>query len=88
MSELNSVTSSGSKQHIIASAERIMSSGEYLREFVNERLTVAAEEIFRYLKKTIVEYEEEIERQRRLLDDVRTPAKTIDGTRAEYLLFQ
>ena len=55
---------------------------------MNERLSVAAEEIFRYLKKTIVEYEEEIERQRMLLDEVRPPAKTIDGTRAEYSLFQ
>ncbi|XP_042366674.1 zinc finger protein 436-like isoform X2 [Plectropomus leopardus] len=45
-----------------------MSSVEYLREFVSERLTAAAEEIFRVFKKTIVEYEEELERQRRLLD--------------------
>ncbi|XP_044051301.1 zinc finger protein OZF-like [Siniperca chuatsi] len=45
-----------------------MYSVEYLREFVNERLTAAAEEIFGVFKKTIVEYEEEIDRQRRLLD--------------------
>ncbi|XP_044051242.1 zinc finger protein 436-like isoform X2 [Siniperca chuatsi] len=45
-----------------------MSSVECLREFVNERLIAAAEEIFGVFKKTIVEYEEEIDRQRRLLD--------------------
>lgn len=45
-----------------------MSSVEYLREFVNRRLTAAVEEIFGVFQKTIVEYEEEINRQRRLLD--------------------
>ncbi|XP_074495912.1 uncharacterized protein LOC141770150 [Sebastes fasciatus] len=50
-----------------------MSSVEYLREFVNERLTAAAEEIFRVFKKTIIEYEEEIDRQRKLLDIVWKP---------------
>ena len=43
-----------------------MSSVENLREFVNERLTAAAEEIFRVVERTVVEYEEEIIRQRRL----------------------
>ncbi|XP_035858682.1 zinc finger protein 841-like isoform X2 [Sander lucioperca] len=50
-----------------------MSSVEHLREFVNERLTAAAEEIFGVLKNTIFEYEEEINRQRRLLDVVWKP---------------
>ncbi|XP_044065424.1 uncharacterized protein LOC122882270 isoform X5 [Siniperca chuatsi] len=50
-----------------------MSSVECLREFVNERLTAAAEEIFGVFRKTIVEYEEEICRQRRLLDIVWKP---------------
>ncbi|XP_036943877.1 zinc finger protein 585B-like [Acanthopagrus latus] len=50
-----------------------MSSVECLREFVNERLTAAAEEIFRVFKQTIVEYEEEIDRQRKLLDIVWKP---------------
>ncbi|XP_075945212.1 uncharacterized protein LOC142947482 [Anarhichas minor] len=44
-----------------------------LREFVNERLTVAADEIFEVFKNAIVEYEEEIQRQRRLLDIVWKP---------------
>lgn len=50
-----------------------MSSAEYLREFVSERLTAVAEEIFRVFDITIVKYEEEIDRQRRLLDFVWKP---------------
>ncbi|XP_039878364.1 zinc finger and SCAN domain-containing protein 2-like isoform X7 [Simochromis diagramma] len=45
-----------------------MPSAQYLREFINERLTAAAEQIFLEFEKTIVQYEEEIDRQRRLLD--------------------
>ncbi|XP_026010884.1 zinc finger protein 391-like isoform X4 [Astatotilapia calliptera] len=44
-----------------------MSSVQNLREFIKERLTSAAEEIFSEFEKTIVRYEEEI-RQLRLLD--------------------
>lgn len=50
-----------------------MSSFDYLKAFVSERLTAAAEEIFGVLKKTIVEYEEEIDRQRKMLDDFWKP---------------
>ncbi|XP_030608717.1 zinc finger and SCAN domain-containing protein 2-like [Archocentrus centrarchus] len=50
-----------------------MSSIPYLRELINERLTAAAEEIFTEIEKTIVQYEEEIDRQRRLLDITRKP---------------
>ncbi|XP_041813676.1 zinc finger protein 420-like [Chelmon rostratus] len=57
-----------------------MSSVEYLREFVSERLTAAAEEIFRVFKETIVEYEEEIRRQRKLLDVVWKPEIKIHRT--------
>ncbi|XP_033476391.2 uncharacterized protein LOC117253137 [Epinephelus lanceolatus] len=49
-----------------------MSSG-YLREFVNERLTAAAQEILGVFKSTIVKYEEELDRQRRLLAIVLKP---------------
>ncbi|XP_037553706.1 zinc finger protein 200 [Nematolebias whitei] len=45
-----------------------MSSVQSLRGFISERLTAAAEEIFTEFEKTIVRYEEEIDRQRRLLD--------------------
>ncbi|KAM4739847.1 uncharacterized protein FYW61_004151 [Anableps anableps] len=45
-----------------------MCSAEPLRQFIRERLTAAAEEIFTQLEKTIVQYEEELDRQRRLLD--------------------
>ncbi len=50
-----------------------MSSIEHLRKFANERLTAAAEEIFGVFKTTIVEYEAEIDRQRKLLDIVLKP---------------
>ncbi|RVE61352.1 hypothetical protein OJAV_G00169840 [Oryzias javanicus] len=45
-----------------------MSSVDSLRDFISERLTAAAEEIFRQFEKTIVQYEEEMDRQRRMLD--------------------
>ncbi|XP_053301453.1 uncharacterized protein LOC128460323 isoform X2 [Pleuronectes platessa] len=50
-----------------------MSSVQYLREFISERLTAAAEEIFTVFGKTIVQYEEEVDRQRRLLETVLKP---------------
>uniref|UniRef100_A0A8C6K7S9 C2H2-type domain-containing protein n=1 Tax=Nothobranchius furzeri TaxID=105023 RepID=A0A8C6K7S9_NOTFU len=43
-----------------------MSSSQSLREFIRERLTAAAAEIFSEFEQTIVRYEEEIDRQRRL----------------------
>ena len=51
----------------------VMSSVQYLREFISERLTAAAEEIFTVFEKTIVQYEEEVDRQRRLLETVLKP---------------
>ncbi|XP_078141501.1 uncharacterized protein LOC139928035 [Centroberyx gerrardi] len=50
-----------------------MSTVQCLRTFVNERLTAAAEEILGVFEKTIEVYEEEIDRQRRLLDIVLKP---------------
>uniref|UniRef100_A0A3Q1B5X4 C2H2-type domain-containing protein n=1 Tax=Amphiprion ocellaris TaxID=80972 RepID=A0A3Q1B5X4_AMPOC len=50
-----------------------MSSVQNLRELINQRLTAAAEEIFTEFEKTIVQYEEEIDRQRRLLDNMWKP---------------
>ncbi|XP_068459327.1 zinc finger protein 679-like [Clinocottus analis] len=50
-----------------------MSLDPHLREFVHKRLTAAADEIFVVFQKAIVEYEEEIRRQRRLLDIVCKP---------------
>ncbi|XP_051809003.1 zinc finger MYM-type protein 1-like isoform X2 [Acanthochromis polyacanthus] len=54
-----------------------MSSVQYLREVISERLTAAAEEIFTEFEKTIVRYEEEIDRQRRLLDNIWKPQITL-----------
>ncbi|XP_037537345.1 zinc finger and SCAN domain-containing protein 5A-like [Nematolebias whitei] len=45
-----------------------MSSVHLLREFIGERLSAAASEIFSEFEKTILRYEEELDRQRRLLD--------------------
>ncbi|XP_037537348.1 zinc finger protein 282 [Nematolebias whitei] len=45
-----------------------MSSVHHLREFIGERLTAAAAEIFSEFERTILRYEEELGRQRRLLD--------------------
>nr|XP_015807822.1 zinc finger protein 391 [Nothobranchius furzeri] len=45
-----------------------MSSAQSLREFIRERLTAAAAEIFSEFEKTIDRYEEELDRQRRLLE--------------------
>lgn len=45
-----------------------MSSFDYLKVFVNDRLAAAAEEIFGVFKKTMEEYEEELDRQRKLLE--------------------
>ncbi|KAF0038823.1 hypothetical protein F2P81_009307 [Scophthalmus maximus] len=42
-------------------------------EFVSKRLTAAAEQIFIFFEKTVVEYQEEIGRQRRLLDIILKP---------------
>ncbi|XP_069026133.1 zinc finger protein 3-like [Embiotoca jacksoni] len=50
-----------------------MSSVQHLRDFISERLTAAAEEIFTVFENTIVRYEEEIARQHRLLDITRKP---------------
>ncbi|XP_029915831.1 zinc finger protein 235-like isoform X7 [Myripristis murdjan] len=50
-----------------------MSSVQTLRTFVNQRLTAAAEEICGVFEQTLLVYEEEIERQRRLLDVVLKP---------------
>ncbi|CAI5681691.1 unnamed protein product [Oreochromis niloticus] len=45
-----------------------MSSVQYLSEFIKERLTAVCEEIFSEVQKTIVQYEEESNRQHRLPD--------------------
>ncbi|XP_029974747.1 zinc finger protein 436-like isoform X3 [Salarias fasciatus] len=45
-----------------------MSSVQALREFINQRLTAAAGEIFTVFQQTIVQFEEEIYRQRKRLE--------------------
>ena len=48
-----------------------MSSDDYLRTFIVERLTVAAEEIFRVIQQKIDGYEAELDHQRSLVGSVR-----------------
>ncbi|XP_061568642.1 zinc finger protein ZFP2-like [Cololabis saira] len=55
-----------------------MSKVNHLREFVGQRLTAAAVEIFSVFEKTILEYEEELDRQRRLVDLAWKPETRID----------
>ncbi|XP_030607829.1 zinc finger protein OZF-like [Archocentrus centrarchus] len=50
-----------------------MASVEYLREFIRDRFIIVAEEIFSEVKKTIVQYEEELNHQLRLLEISRRP---------------
>lgn len=45
-----------------------MSQMQLLRAVISERLTVAAEEIFGVVGRTIAEYEAELSRQQKLLD--------------------
>lgn len=51
-----------------------MASVENFRGFINETLNAAAEEIFRGFRNAVGEYEEEIDRLRRMLDFVSNPA--------------
>uniref|UniRef100_A0A672HXF6 C2H2-type domain-containing protein n=1 Tax=Salarias fasciatus TaxID=181472 RepID=A0A672HXF6_SALFA len=57
-----------------------MTSVQVLREFINQRLTAAAGEIFTVFQQTIVQYEEEIERQRRLLEIIWQPQVKLHRT--------
>lgn len=49
-----------------------MSTLQTLKSFINQRLAVAVEEIFGLLETTISNYEEDINRQRKLLEDERS----------------
>lgn len=62
-----------------------MSSAELLKQFVGERLTAAAEEIFGVFQKIVDDYEAEIRRQRRLLDIVTNPEIKLHRTGKAWL---
>ncbi|XP_039890155.1 zinc finger protein 34-like isoform X1 [Simochromis diagramma] len=62
-----------------------MCSAESLREFIQERLTAVCQQIFCEVQKTIVQYEEEIQRQRRLLDISRRPDTHSHGSEFQQL---
>ncbi|XP_061593477.1 zinc finger protein 32-like [Cololabis saira] len=61
-----------------------MSSSGSLREFISQRLTAAAEEIFTEFEKTIVQYEEEIDRQRKMLDITWKPEIKLQRTELQH----
>ncbi|KAM8766113.1 uncharacterized protein AB9X84_005107 [Acanthopagrus schlegelii] len=63
-----------------------MSKVQTLRVVVKQRLTAAAEEIFELFERTIAEYEEELCRQRKLLDAVLQPQVQLHGTDVQQLL--
>ncbi|KAM9743607.1 uncharacterized protein ACNS7B_011059 [Menidia menidia] len=65
-----------------------MSSVKCLRQFVNERLTAAADEIVQVFEKTIVHYENEINRQRRLLTIIWEPQVHLHRTELPQHLFK
>ncbi|CAG5896369.1 unnamed protein product [Menidia menidia] len=50
---------------------------KHMRDFICQRLTAAAEEIFTEFEKTVVHYEEEIDRQRRLLEITLSPREQL-----------
>ncbi|XP_029955901.1 zinc finger and SCAN domain-containing protein 21-like [Salarias fasciatus] len=54
-----------------------------LREFINERLTAAAGEIFTVFEQTVVQFEEEIDRQRRLLETSLKPQSSFNRTETQ-----
>ncbi|XP_005463693.3 zinc finger protein 260 [Oreochromis niloticus] len=64
-----------------------MCSLESLREFIEERLTAVCQQIFCEVQKTIVQYEEEIESQRRLLDISRRPDTHSHGSDLQQFQF-
>lgn len=47
-----------------------MSKVQIMKDFVNQRLTAAAEEIFELFESILAEYEEQVCRQQKLLDAV------------------
>lgn len=57
-----------------------MASIQHLREFIRDRLTAAAEDIFSEFEKTIVQYEEKMERQRKLQDITWSPVGKLQRT--------
>ncbi|XP_075901115.1 uncharacterized protein LOC142900612 [Nelusetta ayraudi] len=57
-----------------------MPSAECLKQFVSERLAAAAEDIFAVFQNAIVEYEEELERRRKLFDAAWNPVVKLRRT--------
>lgn len=50
-----------------------MSALDSLKEFIEQRLAAAVEEIFEYFEKTVTKYEQELDRYREVLDMMLLP---------------
>ncbi|XP_078793424.1 uncharacterized protein LOC110016090 isoform X2 [Oryzias latipes] len=77
---MSSEPQEGSVSEQLSAAEGTMSSFQSLRESICERLAAAAEEIFRLCEGTIVQYEQELCRQRGLLDSSWKPQLQLHHT--------
>ncbi|XP_073346576.1 uncharacterized protein [Pagrus major] len=65
-----------------------MSTLQTLKSFINQRLAVAVDEIFGLLETTVSNYEEEITRQRRLLEDERSEFQFNKAGRDQAMRFR
>ncbi|CAG00298.1 unnamed protein product, partial [Tetraodon nigroviridis] len=63
-----------------------MAGTQRLRELVNERLAVAAEQIFRLVEKTIVEYQEEVVRSKKEVIQLKKHLEQLSLLKAEVIL--
>lgn len=62
-----------------------MSTVEYLKQFVSGKLAAAAEEIFAVFHNAIAEYEEELDRHRKLLQLAWKPVVKLDRIGSQHL---
>lgn len=64
----------------------MMAGTQLLRELVNERLAVAAEQIFRLVEKTIAEYQEEVVRSKKEVIQLKKQLEQLSVLKAEVIL--
>lgn len=63
-----------------------MAGTQLLRELVNERLAVAAEQIFRLVEKTIAEYQDEVVRSKKEVIRLKKHLEQLSVLKAEVIL--
>lgn len=77
---------SPSTHHLTGSWCSIMARTQLLRELVNERLAVAAEQIFRIVEKTIAEYQDEVVRSKKEVIRLKKHLEELSVLKAEVIL--